>query len=399
MALMARVPRVLFVTGAYAPEFSAGGLQCRAIANAFEGRATVSVLTTATTPSLPARETIDGVAVTRIQVEPGQATSVASTLAMMSALGDLLPASDLVHVQGVSSKNVLIRAMARLFKRPVIVHLQTARHDEPDSIRAGGRLAWWAVSTSDYFIAVSRGLMQRYLDAGLPPDRIEEVPNGVDLDRFRVAAPGEKAVLRRQLGLPEDGPLVLFVGVISPDKRPHVLLNAWLAAEQRRPSGSLLVFVGASDPRLFELGDRLSEQMQQTLAATGRGDRVRFVPPTPAIERYYRAADVVVLPSMREGLPNVVLEAMASGLPVIASRLSGSTDTMITDTVNGRLVEIDDLQEFATALGEVLSDPATAARMGAAARRTAEDRYRIGVVADHWLRAYTSVLERHSHHA
>jgi glycosyltransferase involved in cell wall biosynthesis len=386
-------PAVLFVTGAYAPEFSAGGLQCQAVARALGGRASVEVLTTSTTRTLSHRDEIEGVPVTRVHVELGRRWSALQSSATMAvALLRLLPRIDLVHVQGVSSKNVLLTALARLFSRPVIVHLQTAKHDEPEAIRAQGSLAWWAFSSADRYIAVSRGLAQRYLDAGLPANRIQEIPNGVDLARFHPASGSERRELRRQLGLAPERPLILFVGVMSPDKQPHVLMEAWAQLQGREGSDSTLVFVGATDPRLFELGGRLVEELRQTVDRIGGDGRVHFVPPTSEIERYYRAADVVVMPSLREGLPNVILEAMACGLPVVASRLPGSTETMIADGVNGRLVAPGDTAGFAAAIGELLRDPGLADRLGRAARHTAEDRYRIEHVADQWLAAYDEAL-------
>jgi glycosyltransferase involved in cell wall biosynthesis len=92
-------------------------------------------------------------------------------------------------------------------------------------------------------------------------------------------------------------------------------------------------------------------------------------------------------------MPVVVLEAMACGLPVVASRLQGSTDTVITDGVHGRLVEPGDVAGFAGAIGELLRDRPLAERVGAAARRTVEARYRIDQVAEQWLAAYDELLQ------
>ena len=297
-----------------------------------------------------------------------------------------------MHVHGFSKKNVLLTVLARVLARPLILHLHTARHDEPKTIQAQGRLAWWAFTSADRYLAVSRNLAGRYLDAGLPADRLREIPNGVDVTRFFPAADAERRELRHRLGLPVDRPLILFVGVMSPDKQPHVLLDAWARFESQERLGSTLMFVGATDPRLFELGGRLAEQLQERLAQIEGGDRVRFAGPTREIENYYRAADLVVMPSLREGLPLVMLEAMACGLPVVASRLPGSTDTVITDGVDGRLVEPGDIAGFADAIGEVLRDRARAEQIGAAARRTVEERYRIEQVAEHWLSAYDALL-------
>src|SRR5437870_1729396 len=110
--------RVLFVTGAYAPEFSAGGLQCQAVARVLAARAQVAVMTTSTTHGLPAHDQVEDIAVTRVRVEPGNRWSAAgAVLRMGRELARLLPQVDVVHVQGFSNKNALIVAMARLFSR------------------------------------------------------------------------------------------------------------------------------------------------------------------------------------------------------------------------------------------------------------------------------------------
>ena len=387
-----RQPRALLVTGAYAPEFSAGGLQCQAAARILHDRAGVLVLTTATDPTLRRHDTVDGVAVSRITVAQGSWSSARATVRMMAELFRLLPLVDLVHIQGYSSKNILIAAMAKLFARPVIVHLQTSKHDEPATVRAQGPLAWRAFRSADAYLSVSPGLTARYLEAGLPADRIREIPNGVDATRFTPASATARHELRRRLNLPEDRPVVLFVGVMMPDKQPHVLFDAWLRMRHATGILSTLVFVGATNPKLYELGDRLADRVRSEAIAAGVSDDVIFAPPTPTVEDYFRAADVFAMPSAREGLPIVLLEAMACGLPVVASNLPGSTDTMIESGVNGLLVPPGDAAAFADGLTTILSQPDAAARMGAAARRTVESRYTIEHVAEQWLDAYQQLL-------
>ena len=391
-----RLPyRVLCVTGAYAPELSSGGLQTRAIVRILRGRLDVAVLTTATNPTLPARDTVEEVPVSRIHINvESRCSSALATLRMLAELLKLIPRADLVHVQGFSTKNIMITAIAKLFARPLVLHLQTAKHDEPPAVKAQGRLAWWAYSTADLYLSVSRGLTTSYLAASLPANRIREVANGVNASRFRPASPSERASLRTRLSLPASRPVVLFVGLISHDKQPQVLLDAWLRLQPDPATASTLVLVGATDPALFELADRLIDQLRATAQASGFADRVLFVPPTNQIEDYVRAADIYVMPSLREGLPIALLEAMACGLPCVASRLPGATDTMVEDGVSGRLVAPGDSDAFAAAIGGLLADPATASRMGAAARRTVEERYTMERVAGMWLEAYDQVLGR-----
>ena len=386
-------PRILMVTGAYFPEISAGGLQSRAVARELAGRADVRVLTTATDASLVPHETVEGIPVSRIYVDvKSRASRLQATGRMMSELLRILPNVDLIHVQGFSSKNVLIAMVAKMLRRPIVQHLQTAMHDEPSVIAAQGRLAWWSFANADRYLSVSPGLIDHYLAAGLPPDRIQQAPNGVDAERFRPATREERMQLRAALGLPGARPLILFVGTMAADKQPQVLFDAWLRLQHDPALASTLVLVGATSPRQFEADAALAREIRRRADESGFGDRVIFAAPTNQVHDYFRAADVYALPSKREGLPIALLEAMACGLPCVASRLPGATDVMIEDGVNGRLVEPGDAAAFASALSELITNASETARMGAAARRTVEERYTVKRVADIWMATYQQVV-------
>lgn len=386
-------PRVLFVTGAYSPELSAGGLQCQAVAHLLRSRARFQVLTTATDPSLEAESTVDGVRVLRVGVDLSRSGAMArSTPRMVSALLRLVPRVDLIHIQGFSQKNVLVSMAGRAFRRPIVISLQTAKHDEPASVATQGRLAWWAYSTADMYLSVSPGLSDAYVAARLPSAKLRQVANGVDLTRFSPVSGEQRHAIRRRLGLPLDQPLILFVGILSRDKQPHVLFEAWASLLRDRPRPGVLVFVGPTSSRQFEADANLAEGIRADAQRSGIGDRVRFVPPTHNIHEYFQAADIYVLPSAREGLPIALIEAMACGLPSIASRLPGSTDDVITDRMDGLLVAPGDPSAFASALERLLGDADFGSRIGAAARRTVEERFSMERVADAWLAAYHSLL-------
>jgi glycosyltransferase involved in cell wall biosynthesis len=389
--------RILMVTGAYFPQISAGGLQSRAVARQLEGRADVRILTTSTDPALPAHEMIDAVPVSRIYVDvKSRASRMRATVSMLAELLRIVAGIDVIHVQGYSSKNILLTFVARLLRRPIVMHLQTAMHDEPSVVARQGRLASWAFAAADRYLSVSPGLTEQYLAAGLPADRIAAAPNGVDAERFRPATPEQRAALRTTLGLPVARPLILFVGTMTPDKQPQVLFDAWLRLQRDAAPASTLVLVGATNPRQFEADASLAADIRRRAEVAGIGDRVIFVEPTSQVDDYFRCADLYALPSIREGLPIALLEAMACGLPCVASRLPGATDVIIEDGINGRLVPPGDAAAFAAALGELIAAPAEAARIGAAARRTIEERYRMQRVAEIWLDAYEHVLASRS---
>jgi len=386
--------RVLMVTGAYHPEISASGVQCRSVARLLVGRAEVRVLTTAINPALRAEEFVDGVEVFRIVVDVDSPLSKARAALMMTiTLLRVMRRCDVVHLHGFSSKNVLITAVAGLLGRPIVMSLHTAGFDEASAIRQQGRAAWWAFGRADRYLSVSPGLAASYHAAGLPADRLELVPNGIDTTRFAPATIEQSRQLRRRLSLPVDRPIIMFVGFFSRDKQPRLLFDAWRQLREAQGIESTLIFVGATKSTYFEVDDDLVERMRQDAGAAGLGKDVLFVGATDRVEDYLRAADLFALPSRREGLPVALLEAMACGLPCVASHLTGSTDGIVDHGINGLLAASADEGAWARELAIVLRDPRLAQTLGTAARQTIVERYSSPDIANRWLRAYQAVSQ------
>jgi glycosyltransferase involved in cell wall biosynthesis len=168
-----------------------------------------------------------------------------------------------------------------------------------------------ALQRADAVIAVSRALADRAVALGVEPSRVHTIYNGVDAERF---SPGSREDARRRLRL-DAGRLVLYVGNLKVSKGCTDLLEAFPAVLERHPDAQL-AYVG-------EGADRGT--MVQRLESLGITDRVRLVGSIPHddLAGWFRAADLLCLPSHAEGVPNVVLEAMASGTPVVATRVGG----------------------------------------------------------------------------
>jgi glycosyltransferase involved in cell wall biosynthesis len=383
-------PRVLMVTGAYYPELSGGGLQARALVHALRGEADFCVLTTSTDRSLPSRAEEDGIPIRRIYVDTtSRASQGLGAAQFAAALLSFMPRIDIVNLHGFSRKAIMLARLTRALGKKFVVTLQTGGHDEPAAARALGPAAFRAYANADLYFSVSPGLSAAYLAAGLAADRLRQVCNAVDTNRFAPASCSERRALRAELGLPEM-PLVLFVGFFSREKRPELLYRAWSRVATRVPS--TVVFVGATAGSYLEVDPALADEIRRRTAVDALADRVVLVGITRSVERYFRAADIYVLPSVREGLSISLLEAMSTGLACVASRLPGSTDAVIEDGVNGLLVAPDDEEGFGRAIGSLLADRAKASRLGAAARQTILDRYSIHNTARAWLAGYRELL-------
>ncbi len=207
--------------------------------------------------------------------------------------------------------------------------------------------------------------------------RMAFVPNGVDLERFRPAhGAGERGEIRHKLGLPEAGKMVLYVGGFIPRKGCDLLLEAWSRVEALHPD-AYLVCVGSRGMRdtFRDPAMRLEmENFQATVTPllenlTSEG-RIIMTGEVDGVEDYYRAADLFVFPSRREGLPNAVLEAMASGLPCLLAPFHGfpedGREFGSAGTEFRRMPH--DAGLWAEGISEALNDPEGTAGLGRKAR-------------------------------
>jgi glycosyltransferase involved in cell wall biosynthesis len=385
-------PGVVMLTGAYHPETSGASLQCRQLVSTLRDQVRFTVITTTTSRALPAEDAVDGVPLHRVFVDPERPLSKAAAVVWMArALWRARRDTDIVHLHGFSQKSMLAIALARLLRRKVLIKLTSFGHDDPVSMRRH-RVRFWFFARADAYVAVSPRFERAHRRAGLPDGRLHLIPNGVNLERFRPVSDAERIARRRELALPEHDPLVLFVGFFSTDKRPDVLYDAWSRLEARGRR-STLVLVGATRGSYYEIDPGIAARIKADAEAKGVASRVVFVEHAEAIERYYQAADVFALPSLREGLPNVVLEAMASGVPPVVTRLEGVTDWLLEDGVHGRLVE-GGAEELAEALAGLLGDPAHARAIGRAARQRCEADFGAAVVAARTLALYHALIAR-----
>ena len=386
-------PGVLMVTGAYFPELSGGGLQCRTMIGALGEWLDFQVLTTCTDPELPVEQMVEGTPVTRIYVDVRRPfTKVAAACRTLWFFFTRGHRFDAVHLHGFSQKSVLVMLLARLLGKATIITIHTAGSDEPDGVRRLGGLAYWCYSHADRYLAISEAMARNYRAAGLPEDRLRVVPNGVDVERFRPAKPGERDACCRELGLDPALRWIAFVGFFSRDKNPELLLDAWLEVVPAQGEGTGLVFVGATESKYHEVDPAIAQRIRDKAAGMGLADRVRLLGEVAGVERVYRAADMLVMPSTREAFGMVLVEAMASGLPTVATRIPGVTDAIVEDGVTGLLVPPGDAAALTAALDRVLADRPWAGAMGARARASVTERYGLDVSAARWREIYAQVL-------
>jgi len=240
------------------------------------------------------------------------------------------------------------------------------------------RLDRWTERYVDRHVCVSQAVADFSVhESGLCPQRTVVIPNGVDVEAFGNAAPADLSAF----GVPAGAPILLSVGRLDPQKDPLSLVRAVGRLAPSRPDLHLLL-VGQGT---------LEMEIAQAAADAGIADRVHLAGWQPDIAGIMSSSDLLVLASLWEGLPNVLLEAGASGLPIVATRAEGVSE-IVDDGVTGRLVTIGDDQALADAIDRVLSDPTSSAASAARLQqRVAEDFTWPAVVAQ-YADLYRSLL-------
>ncbi len=371
--------RVAMIIQGYAPRLGGAERQLQALAPLLVERGVEVHVLTRLYPGLQAYEEIDGIPVHRLPA-PGPKASAALifSMAALRLLKRLQP--QVIHAHELLSPTSTALLARRLWGTPVVAKVLRGGYlgdigklkrkpfgqQRLHSLRDG----------VDMFIAISQEIDAELAEIGVPPERRCFQPNGVDRARFHPLPGAEKEALRARLELGA-GSVVIYTGRLAAEKRLDLLLAAWPEVRRAHPN-ALLLLLGSG-----EMEETLRQQAGAGVCLNGH---VQDVAP------YLQAADLFVLPSDVEGFSNALLEALACGLPAVATGVGGAPD-IIQQAQNGWLIPPGDLFALQGALLQLLADPVLRSKMGAQASLSVES-YALPAVADRLVEIYTHFAEQ-----
>ena len=225
-----------------------------------------------------------------------------------------------------------------------------------------------------HLAAVSHQIKRQAVQDGIKEDKITVIHNGINPPQVD---PADRARTRAALGVKDDQPLILAVGRVTLQKGFTYLLQAMPQIISSFPNA--LVVIAGDGP--------LRPELEQEAKSLGVGEHVRFLGFRQDVPQLLAAADLFAMPSVFEGFPIVLLEAMVMGKAVVASRVQG-VDEIVVSGQNGVIVPSQDVPALAQAVVVVLEEPAYAAAMGVAARKTVLD----GFTLDSMCRKYEALI-------
>jgi glycosyltransferase involved in cell wall biosynthesis len=297
---------------------------------------------------------------------------------------------DVIHSHGAYYTHSFIGPLARAVGMGSVAKASLANDDLADlygpSRPVLGRLHRWMLGRVGACIGISHDLVAEFRAGGMDPRKVHHIPNGVDTSRFHAVSPDAVGRLRESLGLPTDQQIAIYVGVLDARKNIRWLAEQWVAHEAFG-TGALLLAVGPGSR------DDASHTLRDSLVDLARAHPSYFALHDfdADIAPYYQCSNVLILPSVNEGLPNVVLEAMACGLPCVAARASGSRE-LVVEGRTGHTYAPGDVEGLAQAVRKCLSVAGEA--MGSAAEAVANERYAIDRVVARYEEVYSAVVRR-----
>ncbi len=243
---------------------------------------------------------------------------------------------DMIHAHNVYPEGFCASLIKKFFKKPLVITCRgNDLHKLPDNVLLRPMITS-ALNNADGIITVSRSLSRKAIDLGADPEKISVMPKGVDT---RIFKPMPQPDIRKKLNLPVDKTIVLSVGWLISRKNPYSFVNILKSYTDPDRKKFLFVWIGEGP---------LQSEMENEIYRNNLEEYVKFVgrknPDEVAI--WMNAADIFMLVSFSEGMPNVLYEAMACGTPVIASNVDGAAE-ILKHMKTGILVAPDDYGQMA----------------------------------------------------
>lgn len=387
---------LLVITGVFPPDISGGSLQIKNICRNLPKENVDIYILTSTSKLAPKEEVIeDGIQIRRIFLKSkGIMPKICLLLKMTYFFIKIRGRIDIVLFSGFFDRMIPLFFLCKLFRKKIVQRLTLLGEDDPSSIlkQKFGFLKFHIYSKADLYVTVSPALTNKTLEH-FDSNRVREISVGVDTIVF--APPGDpdnKISIKKELLLPLDKKIIIFVGLICERKGVDVLIEAWKRIRQTAKSRACIILVGSTDESHYMMSESFMGRIRQDINAYQMEKEILFVKENDKIDKYLKASDIFAFPTRAEGMPNALLEAMASGLACISTRLAGITDSVITDDKNGLLFEVDNPSELAEHIDKVLKDENYALRLGENGREEIITNYSIDKKAEGYMELFRDIL-------
>ena len=390
---------ICMVVGAFYPDISGGAVQCLNLIDSLKQDFDFYVIATYKISSkkrgiknIFTEEVINGFKVFRINLHPSSIISEAlSLLAIFIIFFKIKGKVSVFHMHGYTRKGYIVTILAKIFGKRIIIKTTSFGIDDPLSIKKIGIMPFALYSLADAYVLTSPAQKESHKLSGLREDKAFMIPNGVNLSRFNIPAPEEKICLRQEMGIPDSFEVILSVSFFSEDKGIDMFAESLLLLPPDKLKDLFLIFIGSKDGKELEVDAKIVKKVYNSIDSINIRSRCLFIDKVYEMERYFKVSDIFILPSKREGLPNALLEAMASGLCCIASKLEGATDYIIDSQKEGYLLNALNPASIADILKNIIGDKGLQHRIGFEAHSKIRRMFDMERIKDNYAKLYNHI--------
>ncbi len=399
--------KVCIFTETYYPVVGGGETQARLLAEGLTKRGcSVLILTRRSDPSLARKERIGEISIYRLPPSGRHHLNKwGLLLSSFPALFRLRSRYDVILVSGFRVVGIAAVLVSKLSGKICLLksdnngELSGAFFQgglEKAGLKTGGLLFKAFIGIRNHilrqaggFVAISSQIADEYQAHGVPGGaKVYRIPNSVDTDLFQPVPPKTKSKLREALGLPQDKRLVIFTGRLVSYKGLPLLLQVWGRIARENPE-TALVLVGGGSMDIYNA----EEQLKDYVAANHLENKVIFCGEVQNVHQYLQASDIFVFPTQKEAFGISVIEAMACGLPVVATPVGGLMDILVHER-NGLVIRPDHGEDLYKELKRLISDKGLAEALGKSALQTAKDCYSVNRVTGKYLELFQQLLDK-----
>lgn len=299
---------------------------------------------------------------------------------------------EVLHCLGASSwLSLYTVAIGKLLGKKTILEMTLLGGDDPISIqnepiKLKSVFRRWLFSKADSIISISPALTEAYKSSGRPMNKLKEVPNPVDTKQFYYPSKKEKLKLRKKLGFREQQIIILFVGSIIKRKGIDLLIESF-AKFVSKYSESLLLMVG------FYSNENRAKYLEK-IKILDIEKKVVFKGLVSNVDEYMKASNLFVFTSHREGFANVIIEAMASGLPVITLNIPSITDYIIRNGTDGIIVKDENPTQIALAMEKIVENQTLYNYITTNAKDTVLNKFSVEIIDKKYQQIYEELLAK-----
>lgn len=306
---------------------------------------------------------------------------------------------DIVHIHGDPDVGVIIRFLANLVHRCIISETTLFDSDDPITIfnRKPRIIRKKSYLLSDAYVSLSSPITNRFNQAGISNIKVNQIPHAVDINKFCPVNEKEKIELRKELSLPKDKIILIGVGAIIKRKGHAITIEALNKLIKKGVSLHLLILGPTGPPSTMSDHGAEVKKLYSYVQANGLKSCVSFLGKVSNVNKYLQASDIFIFPSINEGSPSAMIEAMATGLPCVVSELDGMSAADAFN-IDGSGIVVNDYSPkgFSDAIEKYIQDPLFAKNSGRLAREIAEKRFSLNKIADRYVQLYESaIFNRH----